>query len=201
MLWYNRVNEEGQDGDVGGVIKMAFDPDKFRELLLYVAQRSASDPTFGATKLNKILFFSDFLAYGQLGKSITGATYQRLEHGPAARELLPIQEELVNKSEAMVVPSRYFNRVQKRLWAVRDPVLSRFSAEEISLVDDVIEALRCHNASDASLLSHLIAVGWQIAGDREEIPYEAVFLSGEPPTPTDVKHGQELAQRYGWLAV
>lgn len=180
---------------------MEFDADKFRELLLYVAKRSVNDSTFGATKLNKILFFSDFLAYGQLGRSITGAAYQRLEHGPAPRELLPIQEELVNKGEAMVVPSRYFNRVQKRLWAVRDPDISGFSPEEISLVDDVIETLRCHDASDVSLLSHVVAVGWQLAGDREEIPYEAVFLSGEPPTPTDVKRGQELAQKHGWLAI
>ncbi len=180
---------------------MEFDADKFRELVLYVASRSANDATFGATKLNKTLFFSDFLAYGQLGKPITGATYQRLEHGPAPRQLVLIQEELVSKSEAMVVPGRYFNRVQKRLWAVRAPDLSRFSPEEIALVDEVIEALRCHNASDVSILSQVVAVGWQIAGDREEIPYEAVFLSGERPTPPDVRHGQGLAQKHGWLAI
>jgi len=35
---------------------------KFQELLLYVAARCEGAPTFGATKLNKILFFADFLA-------------------------------------------------------------------------------------------------------------------------------------------
>ncbi len=40
---------------------------KFAELILYVSQKSTFDSTFGSTKLNKILYFSDFLAYGKLG--------------------------------------------------------------------------------------------------------------------------------------
>ncbi|HZQ34888.1 MAG TPA: hypothetical protein VFD32_03070 [Dehalococcoidia bacterium] len=50
------------------------DSRKLGELILYVAEKSSDDPRFGATKLNNILFFSDFLAFGQLGRSITGAT-------------------------------------------------------------------------------------------------------------------------------
>jgi hypothetical protein len=33
------------------------DEDKFTELVLYVAKKIESDPTGGATKINKILFF------------------------------------------------------------------------------------------------------------------------------------------------
>ena len=40
--------------------------DKFRELILYIAQESEGDPNFGATKLNKILFFCDFLGLPRL---------------------------------------------------------------------------------------------------------------------------------------
>jgi len=36
------------------------DERKFKELILYVADKCSDDPDFGAVKLNKILFYSDF---------------------------------------------------------------------------------------------------------------------------------------------
>src|SRR5687767_3702503 len=72
------------------------DPDdsKLAELILFIAHRSECDERFGAVKLNKLLFFSDFLAYGRLGSSITGQDYQKLQHGPAPRKLLPVVREM-----------------------------------------------------------------------------------------------------------
>jgi hypothetical protein len=181
--------------------EVKFQPDKFKELVLYVADRSVEDPAFGATKLNKILFFSDFIAYGRHGRPITGARYQRLERGPAPRELLPAQKQLAEANEAVVVKQRRFNFEQKRLLPLREPDLSLFSGEEIALVDRVIDLLRHYDATSVSALSHEIAVGWRLAGDGEDIPYESVFISNDPPTPTDIRKGQELAKKHGWLAV
>jgi len=178
--------------------KMDFDATKFKELLLYVAERSGDDPSFGRTKLNKILFFSDFLSYGNTGKPITGATYQRLDRGPAPRELLAAESQLQAEDSAIVVERDYFGLRQKRLFAKRPPDLSLFTPEEISLVEGVIEVLRHDNASEVSRLSHMISVGWQLAGDREDIPYEAVFLSPDQPTANDIKRGEELAAEHGW---
>lgn len=53
--------------------------------MLYIAKRSLTDPYFGYVKLNKILFYADFVAYGELGKPITGATYIRNLYGPTPR--------------------------------------------------------------------------------------------------------------------
>jgi hypothetical protein len=65
------------------------DRDKFRELVIYVADRLADDTSFGDTKLNKVLHFVDFFGNSHLGHAVTGATYQKAEHGPLARALLP----------------------------------------------------------------------------------------------------------------
>ncbi len=59
---------------------MTTDHHKFRELILFIARETKDDRSCGATKLNKILFYSDFRAYEQLGRSITGECYQNLEH-------------------------------------------------------------------------------------------------------------------------
>ena len=48
------------------------DDRKMKELILYLAARSEDDPRFSSTKLNKLLFYCDFTAYRQLGRSITG---------------------------------------------------------------------------------------------------------------------------------
>lgn len=52
-----------------------FDPAKFKALMLYAAEKSRGDPRFGAIKLNKILFFSDFLSYGLTGRAVTAAVH------------------------------------------------------------------------------------------------------------------------------
>lgn len=71
---------------------MAFrlNKEKFRELILYVANMSRNDPDFGAVKLNKILYYADFRAYRELGRPISGAAYRKLSEGPAPRQLLRV---------------------------------------------------------------------------------------------------------------
>ena len=69
-----------------------FDGSKFRELVLYIAEQSEGDPRFGAVKLNKILYYSDFEAFRVLGESITGATYRKLSEGPAPLQMLETKE-------------------------------------------------------------------------------------------------------------
>jgi len=177
-----------------------FEPRRFKELMLFIADRSQGDPDFGATKLNKILFFSDFFAYGMFGKSITGATYQRLEKGPAPKQLLPCRNELIESKRAELIERQRFNRSQKRLIAKDDANISIFTPEEIALVEQVIERmLDGKTATQTSDLSHQICLGWKVAGDRQEIPYEAVFLSTEPMTPSDVRVGLAVAKRHGKL--
>ena len=56
------------------------DEEKLSELILYISQKCATDPKFGAVKLNKILYLSDFLAFGNWGEPITGVEYQHLSH-------------------------------------------------------------------------------------------------------------------------
>jgi len=55
---------------------------KMAELILYVSDRCQLDPAYGSTKLNKILFYADFLYYAKHGTSITGQEYMRLDKGP-----------------------------------------------------------------------------------------------------------------------
>ncbi len=170
---------------------------KFRELVLYLAAKSESDPAYGATKLNKLLFFCDFLSYRTMGRSITGSRYQKLDFGPAPKRLLPVQQEMLEAGDCAIQRRDYFGRKQQRLLALRDPDLSCFSGEEVALIDRVVEELRGNSASEVSQLSHRF-IGWQAAAMGEDIPYETVFV-GSPRalTEAEIRYGQELARERG----
>lgn len=182
--------------------EIEFNESKFKELLIYVAAKCEKDLYYGAVKLNKILFFSDFLAYEALGESITGADYFALELGPAPRPLKPIQEKMIKAGEIAVEK----RTSQKRTIALREPNLDSFSAPEIAIVDKVIDALCDINAGDVSKMSHGF-LGWKAAwaegqdrGTWISIPYETAFVSNPPMDKFEEAHGLGLAKKYGWFA-
>ena len=173
---------------------------KFKELLLYVSQKCAHDRTFGATKLNKILFYADFLAYANLGEPITCFDYQKLPFGPAPRRLIPVQTQMIEAGELALQPVHLWSgNVQKRAVNLRSPDLSVFTAQEIALVDEVIEALENARAEAVSELSHRL-VGWKVVEEGESIPYSTIFLSDEPLSEAETERGRELAKQHGLLA-
>src|ERR1700733_8713255 len=150
---------------------------RFRELLVYISAKCERDPKFGATKLNKILYFSDFLAFAQFGEPITGFEYQRERNGPVPKRLVPIRDQMVRAGDLAVQPVPLLGgKVQKRTVNLRQPRLEVFTPEQIALVDSIIEKFWGFNADEVSDLSHQM-VGWKIAEPGESVPYESVFIS------------------------
>lgn len=171
--------------------------DRLRELILYIAARCQGDPKFGATKLNKILWWADFMAYADRGRPITGIEYMRLAQGPAPKRLVPVREDMVSRDEiAVTKTSGLGGVVQHRIVPLRDPNISMFSAEEIATVEHVIAAFWNKTAKGVSDLSH--GKAWEVAADKASIPYEAVFLSDANVNKSDLSRTRELARRFGW---
>lgn len=165
---------------------------KLAELILYISQKCANDPTFGATKLNKILCFSDFLFYAYNGTGITNVEYQKLPAGPVPRRLVPVRDAMIEARELAMqeVPLRS-GRTQKRTINLRPPKLEMFTGAEIAMVDDVIESLREVDAKGVSERSHEM-VGWLVVEEGEVIPYNTVYFSNPPLTEWEIYRAQEL---------
>ena len=62
----------------------------------------------------------------------------------------------------------------------------------IALVDEVISDFWDDNATTVSEASH--GKAWEIAKDKQLIPYEAIFLSDNALTPADVAETYVLAE-------
>jgi hypothetical protein len=164
---------------------------KLKQAILYLSQLSENDPKFGAVKLNKILYYADFRAYLELGHSVTGATYQHLEEGPAPRELLPARDELQSEGAIRLEDRPVFTRIQQRTVAQREPNLTVFDSREIEILRDAFEFLLPYWGYQASILSHL-EWGWKLTTEGEDIPYVTAWLSSEPLTQEQIRVGQAL---------
>lgn len=173
---------------------ISWDETKFRELVLYIAEKSRSDPRFGAVKLNKILFYGDFTAYLELGQPITGAAYRKLSEGPAPVEMLTQRGILLDSGAAKVEFRRYFSGVQQRIVPLRPAQREVFMPRELEIVDQVIEGMWHMTAREASDFSHQ-ELGWQAAQSGEEIPYPTAWLSPGPVSQEAEEYAAELAGR------
>lgn len=164
---------------------------KLRELILLIATRSEGDETFGAVKLNKLLFYADFYAYVKFGESITGQEYQKLAEGPAPRRMLPVVNEMIENHELAIRKNDYYGKDQQRAFALQDPDTSRFHFAETELVDRVLEHFRGKNAAEMTIMSHQF-VGWRLAKQGETIPYSVALVGSREPTTEERKRGLEL---------
>ncbi|MGE0000293.1 MAG: Panacea domain-containing protein [Ilumatobacteraceae bacterium] len=180
-------------------MKTTYDERKFTELLVYVASRLRSDRSGGATKLNKILFFADFAHVRRTGAPITGAMYQKLEHGPAARRLRPVRDQLIANGEAELRDEEFLGYQQHRLVTRREPDLTVFTDDELATIDKVLADLDGLNARQVSDLSHEEA-GWRLVDFGDDIPYEAALVGARQiATPTTRRLEREAAERLGLL--
>lgn len=169
---------------------------KFRELILYVAKKSQGDLKFGATKLNKLLFYSDFYAYGKLGSSISGKEYINETNGPIPKSFVPERESMIKDMDAAMQTRDYFGHSQERLIPLRDPDMSRFSGKEVEIIDYIIDYCSSYNATDISLQSHKF-IGYDAELKGETIPYETVFVSTRDLTSEEKAYGLKLDATVG----
>jgi hypothetical protein len=174
-----------------------FDDVKFKELIVYIATRLGPEAALGRVKLAKLLMQSDFGAYERRGAPITGATYEKWEHGHLPKELLLAQLDLEADGSIATETVDYYGKKLKRISALRAPDLSSFSDEDLADAERAIVTSGHESASYLSDLSHM-EVGWRAAKMKEVIPYNTVFLGRGGVTEADVRRGEELASSHSW---
>ena len=147
--------------------------EKFKEVLLYILNKVGSKPNIGETVLYKLLYFTDFDFYEKYEEQLIGATYIKNHYGPTPVEFEKIVAETMNK-EIMKVESSYFNYPQRKYLPLRKADLSKLRANEIEVIDKVLDKLSDMNATQISDYSH-DDVPWLTTEDNGIIEYESVF--------------------------
>jgi hypothetical protein len=164
---------------------------KLREMILYISKLSEGDEAFGSTKLNKLLFYSDFTAYLRFGKPISGVSYRRLDHGPAPVNMIKNRDRMVKGKDLLIAQTKFHNHTQEKPIALREADFSIFTSQEISLIDRIVHQFHGMKAAEVSDLSHNF-VGWKLAKENEVIPYSVSRIHRREPTITEIGHARKL---------
>lgn len=167
-------------------VRADYKPEKLAELILYASKRCEDSGTFGKTLLYKILFYSDFIHYGDYGSPITGTTYAHLPKGPApeGEQFGEARNLLLEKGRVRIGTVDFKGYPQERTIALDEADMSIFSMQETATIDGVIDALKCHTATNVSDFSHK-DIPWLLTRNGEEIPYHAVFVRRQEPVPME----------------
>ncbi len=152
---------------------------KFKEVLLYILSKVGAKPNVGETVIYKLLYFIDFNFYEKYEEQLIGATYIKNHHGPTPIEFREIIKEMVLAKDLECVQSKYFDFLQKKYLPHRESDLSLFTAEELQLIDDVLNKFSNMTATSISEYSHG-DVPWITTTNGEKIDYESVFYRTPP---------------------
>ena len=160
------------------------DESKLKEMILYVSLVSEDDPNFGAMKLNKVLFYADFLHFLETGTAISGVEYQRNFHGPTARRMLPVQRALVEAGAAIYKKVHARPMAHDRFIVLHHPNLTKFSASEVATIDRVLRNFEELTGAAVENRPHEF-IWWRLAKQGETIPYGVVAVPNVPIDLTD----------------
>ena len=142
---------------------------RLKNLLLYVLEQMGE--TF-QTKMNKVLFYIDFLSYRERGMAISGLAYQAIDFGPVPQRWDRIYSafdeveqhlKLVQGQECVALTSN----------AKAD--MSGFSAEEMIVIDEVCKIMKNLSSRAISKMSHEEPAWKNHVGKLETIPFSEAF--------------------------
>lgn len=126
------------------------------------------------TKMNKLLFYADFINYKRHGYGITGLTYRALQFGPAPTDWAKIYSSLPNVDmEEYIYSSGQSGIRLKSKSAEPEDVLDE---KEKNVIEDVCRLFHDANAGEISNISHL-EKGWiDNHATHSEISYQDAFV-------------------------
>jgi hypothetical protein len=186
MLLANRASVTTRGTSYGGMlapqpsltlsVKLPGGQDRLRQMALYVSARCVSAPRMGLIKLNKIIWKADFDSYAARRRPVTGRPYQRLDLGPAPKEMPRILNDLLRDGALEYDPTDFGEGIiEQRPVASVQPNLSNFTEEDITFVEASISYYWDKTGMEASDDSHGIA--WLSRPTGQPMYYELSFIS------------------------
>lgn len=140
---------------------------KLREMAVYFAEQHET----WRTKLNKLLFYADFLHFKRYGVAISCARYARMQYGPVPADFYALQATLVDDTSLDERLSAAGDCAGTIFVASRPADRSIFSDEELLTLDFVARKFDGWSATQMSEFSHQ-EPAWVETRDRDTIDYE-----------------------------
>ena len=148
-----------------------FDLYRFRNTILYTTQCLGQ---VLKTKMNKLMFYVDFVSFKERSTSMTGSRYVHLQYGPVPDGYELIVADMIREGELKLEEIVFDEKrgiVGQNVTALTDPDMTIFSEDEIRIMDYICEEFRDFGSTKISQLSHQ-ETAYRNTGDGEIISYE-----------------------------
>lgn len=127
--------------------------DKLVEMVVYFTEKVRVTPT----KMNKLLFYSDFLYYKLTGVSISGTRYFAHTHGPVPKKFRTLFDYLSDQQIVDLISVQYPNGlVGEEFIEIPSKIFKStlFDKAEIDVLDKIVSKFEKYNAKEIRELSH-----------------------------------------------
>ncbi|WMW77306.1 DUF4065 domain-containing protein [Flavobacterium sp. 20NA77.7] len=148
--------------------------EKFTEMVVYFSEQVKPYKT----KMNKLLFYADFLMFKQSCFSISGVRYNAIDMGPVPHNFQSIFEYLANEDEIDIYSKEFPNGgVGEQFIARNDRPFNStlFSDSELDVLRKVVATFKTTSTNDIIELSHLEKAWKENEQAKNVISYEYAF--------------------------
>lgn len=128
--------------------------DRLKNIILYMLDKCGE---IFYTKMNKLLFYVDFLSYKRHGKAITGLSYKAIEYGPVPERWDRVYSQF---DEILQEPRSYGEKEGIVLVSHGQYNTGVLSTDEVEILNEVCSKFFKKTSSDLTNISHEEA-GWR----------------------------------------
>ncbi|MGL5892645.1 MAG: type II toxin-antitoxin system antitoxin SocA domain-containing protein [Bacteroidia bacterium] len=148
--------------------------EKFTEMVVFFAERLKPFKT----KMNKLLFYADFMMFKQSCFSISGVRYKAIDMGPVPNNFNSVFEYLANNNDIDIYHIQFQQGHEgEQFKARKDRPFdeTKFSKEELKTLELIATKFKDVSTNDIIQLSHLEEAWKQNHKEKKEISYKYAF--------------------------
>ena len=161
---------------------------KIRNLILYFINNIPVSE-LGKTKLYKLIFFVDSLAYEIQGSTVTGDKYLKFPMGPVPVSVSGILHEMNENGSITIDVMLKQGYFMTSYTPNKLPDMNVFNGTELGIIGEVFTSKSKKSRSELINLSHQMS-SWVMANDFEEMDLSTDYHKSLSPSP------QEFVKEY-----
>ena len=156
------------------------------EAVHYVIART-EPAKLGYVKLNKVLWYADLENYRRHSESLTGLShYTRMPQGPMSKDISRAVRLLIKNGMVAERPVKVINYTRRELIWLKEPDISKFTAEQIDILNQVMDVVVPLTADEVSRITHEDPL-WSELKDNDVMSIGPGSIVARPPTPRQLE--------------
>ncbi len=120
------------------------------------------------TKMNKLLFYVDFLSFRERGMAMTGLTYRAIDYGPVPEKWNKVYSQFDDIQQVLQQIGNYEGTILQTKSHIDNEVLTE---EEIKIIDIVCNKFGNYSSQAISTISHEESAWKNHYQQAERIPF------------------------------